>query len=38
MLNAIHEVMLYAHTCTWSEALSSMLYKKESFMLIAIHG
>ena len=38
MLNAIHGVTLYAHTYTWNEALSSMLYKGESFMLIAIHG
>ena len=37
MLNAIHGVMLYAHTYTWSEALCLMLYKGESFMLIAIH-
>ena len=27
---AIHGVMLYAHTYTWSEALCSMLYKGES--------
>ena len=30
-------VMLFAHTYTWSEALCLMLYKGESFMLIAIH-
>ena len=29
MLNAIHGVMLYAHTYTWSEALCSILYKGE---------
>ena len=29
MLNAVYEVMLYAHTYTWSEALYSMLYKRE---------
>ena len=29
MLNAIHGVMLYAHIYTWSEALYSMLYKRE---------
>ena len=29
MLIAIHGVMLYAHTYTWSEALCSMLYKGE---------
>ena len=29
MLNAIHGVMLYAHTYIWSEALCSMLYKRE---------
>ena len=27
---AIHGVMLYAHTYTWSEALCSMLNKGES--------
>ena len=27
---AIHGVMLYAHTYTWSEALCSMLYKGDS--------
>ena len=36
MLNAIHGVMLYARTYIWSEALCLMLYKGESFMLIAI--
>ena len=29
MLNAIHGVMLYAHTYTWGEVLYSMLYKRE---------
>ena len=37
MLNAIHGVMLYVHTYTWSEALCLMLYKGESRMLIGIH-
>ena len=37
MLNAIHGVMRYAYTYTWSEALWLMLYKGVSFMLIAIH-
>ena len=38
MLNALNGVMLYAHTYTSSEALCSMLYNGESFILIAIHG
>ena len=29
MLNAKYGVMLYAQTYTWSEALYSMLYKRE---------
>ena len=29
MLNAIHGVMLNADTYTWSEALCSMLYKRD---------
>ena len=37
MLNAIHGVMFYDQTYTWGEALCLMLYKGESFMLIAIH-
>ena len=30
MLNAIHGVMLFAHTSTWSDALCFMLHKGES--------
>ena len=38
MLIAIHEVKLYAHCNTWSEAICSISYMNLSFMLIAIHG
>ena len=38
MLIAIHEVKLYAHYYTWSEALCSMLIEERSIMLFAIHG
>ena len=38
MLNALHGVMLNAHPYTLGEALFSMLYKGESYMLIAKHG
>ena len=38
MLNALHGVMLNAHTYTSGEALCSMLYKGENYMLIAKHG
>ena len=35
MLNALHGVMLNAHTYTPVETLCSMLYKGERYMLIA---
>ena len=38
MLYAIHGVMLYAYTYSWSEALCLMLYKGVSYIFIAIHG
>ena len=38
MLNALHGVMLNAHTYTSGETLCSMLYKGESYMIIAKHG
>ena len=38
MLIAIHELKLYAHCYTFSEALSSFLYMVRSFELIVIHG
>ena len=38
MLNATHGVMLNAHTYTSGEALCSMLYKGERYMLIAKQG
>ena len=38
MLIAMHDVRLYAHYNTWSEALCSMLRMERSYMLYAIHG
>ena len=32
MLIAIHGVKLYAHCCTWSEALYSLLYTERRFL------
>ena len=38
MIIATLEIKHHAHCYTWSEALCSMPYMLESFMLIAIQG